>query len=264
MDRDTIDRDTLQDMVDSCRPGSQDVHEPEMQPLADAIAKDEKLGRAYQATQRADARIGQAFQNVAPPAGLATRILGSLDLSVDESPVAERAFPTASRWNRRRLLVAGMAIASTVAASVVAMIYIQPGPERDISNADDRRLIVQEWSAEVDAEGPGWSSTEITPDGFPPPRSMRFPAWRWKMLTSGKVVCYELHPTEPGRVLVFVASRPASGLPSSPQIPGPSPYPGHVLSTAWVRDGLVYVLTVHADDGAHQLLLQKALRTNHA
>ena len=82
----------LHKMIDACRPGSEDVHDADMQPLAEAIASDEEVGRAYHATQRADATIARAFRAVSPPEGLAARLLEPLGLDREATFLGLDAF----------------------------------------------------------------------------------------------------------------------------------------------------------------------------
>ena len=68
----------LHEMIDACRPGSEDVELPEMAPLADQIVADADLRSRYQRTQQLDARLVRAIDEIAVPAGLHERILAGL------------------------------------------------------------------------------------------------------------------------------------------------------------------------------------------
>jgi hypothetical protein len=74
-----MDHRKLDEMIDACRPGSEDIGLPGLSPLADRIEGDPDLHDRYQRTQRLDARLVRAIDDVAVPAGLRERILARLD-----------------------------------------------------------------------------------------------------------------------------------------------------------------------------------------
>ena len=76
----------LHEMIDACRPGSEDIDLAEMSPLADQIAADSELRNRYQRTQRLDARLVRAIDDVEVPAGLRERILAGLEENRGQGP----------------------------------------------------------------------------------------------------------------------------------------------------------------------------------
>lgn len=245
-----MDRDTLHEMIDACRPASQDVHLPEMQPLADAIAHDEQLGRAYQATQRADATIGKAFRDVSPPDGLATRLLDAIEEAHVELDNRQQRASTGSRFGRRKLLLAGAVLTTGLAASVVAMIWLPPvGSLMDPTDELERAKVVDAWVAELEKDPTDWQSADLLPVGFAKPRQVNARPRYWRILDGGDVVCYHLADGRGRPALLFVTKRPGTALPATPQVQAAAAYGGTVLTTAWARTDWVYVLAVDKAQG---------------
>ena len=69
----------LLEMLEACRPGHDDLAQPELQPLADELTRDERLQTAWARSQRHDAEIARAMLDVATPAGLLDRLLATLE-----------------------------------------------------------------------------------------------------------------------------------------------------------------------------------------
>ena len=255
-----MNRDTLHEMIDACRPGSEDVHAPSMQPLADAIAHDEGLGRAYQATQRADATIGQAFRAVSPPEGLANRLLESVQAAAEEE-VQEKPQPVSpKRRGRRRFLVWGPMIGLALAASVSAMVVYYPfTPAFDVSDDHGRNaMVTEQWVPEAAAEG-GWQDPSTMPHGFPGPHQVSAKLARWKMVDDGRTVCYQLVADKTQLALLFVTKQPTTDLPSAPTLPGATAYQGAFLTTAWSAHDHVYVLAVRVAEGSARDLFRQII-----
>src|SRR5688572_11232473 len=72
-----VDRELLE-RIDACRPGSDDLHDPRLAPLADELAESPIKRDLYQRVQALDAVIGEAIDDVPLPAGLSERLLASL------------------------------------------------------------------------------------------------------------------------------------------------------------------------------------------
>ena len=76
--------------MEACRPGSQDLADPGLAFLAEALAQDPALAARYQWMQEVDQQVGAAFGEVAIPAGLVNRILEKLPVP---PPLAEPGQP---------------------------------------------------------------------------------------------------------------------------------------------------------------------------
>ncbi|MBP90844.1 MAG: hypothetical protein CMJ64_29730 [Planctomycetaceae bacterium] len=237
-----MNRDELYELIDACRPGSEDVHEPDMQALADAIARDEELERAYQATQRADVAIGKAFRDISPPEGLAARLLDNVEVA----------------RGRRRLLVWGSVLGLAIAASVAAIVIRNPfAGDIDFRDDGQRNAIVDRWSAQALGEG-GWHSSSM-PEDFPGPSQVSARLAGWKLVDGGRTVCYQLVVGRNQTAFLFVSKQSTAGLLTGPTLPAATAYRAPYLSAAWASKGHVYVLAVPGNDGSARRLFQEII-----
>ncbi len=81
---------TLHEAMDACRPGSDDLHLPELKALADSLPADPVRQVVFARVQRLDARLGAAVRDVQIPAGLAERILSRIEAA---TPLPSDALP---------------------------------------------------------------------------------------------------------------------------------------------------------------------------
>lgn len=81
----------LKQKIDACRPNHDDLTEPEMAPLAEAIARDPHVAEVYQRSRQWDTQLATTMSDVAIPVGLADRLCEALKAaeSQDESSVSE-------------------------------------------------------------------------------------------------------------------------------------------------------------------------------
>lgn len=235
-------------MIDVCRPGSEDVHAPGMQPLAEAIARDEDLGRAYQATQRADAAIGKAFRAVSPPDGLATRLLEGMEAAAKDA--AETPTEPVTR-DRRGLLVWGPLLGLAAAAGAL-FVFAPFNTEANFADDAEREAVVARWVSQAAAEE-GWHDSSTAPAEYPRPQYVSAKLARWKLLEGGRTVCYQFRVGSDKLAVLFVTKQTSVGLPAEPRLPLATTA-ATSLSTAWANQGNVYVLAVFVSEGsAHDL-----------
>lgn len=253
-----MNREKLHEMIDSCRPGSQDVHSSGMQPLAEAIARDEELGRAYQATQRADAAIGRAFRTVSPPEELMARLLESVAEVAGPEVTEKTQAVSAPRRSRRRFLVWGPALGLAIAASVAALVIYHPFAQQ-INFADDRARDAQvaQWISQAAAEE-GWRDASTMPEGYPRPQHVSAKLARWKLLEDGRTVCYQFGVGEGRLAVLFVTRQATVGLPSGPKLSFTTAVSPR--SIAWADPTHVYVLAVAVSDGSTHDLFRELVR----
>jgi hypothetical protein len=246
-------------MIDSCRPGSEDVHDAVMQPLAEAIARDEEVGRAYQATQRADATIAKAFRTVSPPEGLAARLLDNVEAATEQEVEAKPEPISPPSRDRRRLLVWGPIIGIALAACVTAFVFYAPSAaELDVSSDEARNATVAQWVAEA-KEVDGWHDASTLPAGFTGPQQVSAGLSGWKLVDGGQTVCYPLVTGKNQLALLFVTKRSTTGLPTAPMLPVATAYQGTFLTTAWAAKGHVYVLAVSVSEGSARELFRQVI-----
>jgi hypothetical protein len=128
----TIERRTAKELLaarellESCRPGRNDLAEPEMADAVRALAEDPQLRAAFDRLQRQDLLLSRAFQQVEVPDGLEQRLLARL-VEMQPAPAeiglpsqsgssgSESAPPKSSpRSARRKWLVASLAMAGSL------------------------------------------------------------------------------------------------------------------------------------------------------
>ena len=118
------------DEIEACRPGSRDVDDPQMSQLADALIHDPAVRQRYEAAQRLDGRLGEAFRAVPVPAGLADRLLARLEQlpATTETSTAETSTAGAvpavrhRRFTSRRLTSRRFAARRLVVALAAALL----------------------------------------------------------------------------------------------------------------------------------------------
>ncbi len=263
----------LLEAIEACRPGSQDVCSPEMAELAAAIARDPALQQRYERTQRWDAAMARALEDVPEPAGLADRLLAACAgaSAADSGPqlpagseVAARSSPstmTASRrQGRRRWVVRAVQGLSAVAALLALALVLRPltipVPHPTADFADE----VIGWAAEGAASA--WSSdfaaaqlADVRWDN-----SLQVRPRQWSVRSTryhARTVVYDL--TLPGRkpayVFCFPATRKAADVPATPPLTPFSTTGGYSIGV-WQRDGMVYVLAVQGGDRYYRSFLE--------
>ena len=73
-----MDDRTLRERIDACRPGSNDLDQPEMADVARLLEKDARVRQLYLSVQRNDESLAAAFRDVSVPAGFEGRILAAM------------------------------------------------------------------------------------------------------------------------------------------------------------------------------------------
>lgn len=247
----------LLEMIDACRPGSDDLSQPELSELADELSRNPQLQNVFDQSQELDLSIRSSFQAVAPPHGLVDRLLESLEKN---SPDAEdlEAHPDfdqplvelSPRKSRRTwtMLVGSASLTAIVAALVI---WLQaPSTEWTLSeSAIAARVDVWNKSLEDDH----WQGVaDSTPAGFPTWRHLKLGRHdRWQWLAIDQVVCYDLANGE-GTARLFVMKPAAKmALPATPSPGYPSAAGWHV--GAWQANGRVYFLAVRTEANSKRL-----------
>jgi len=69
----------IQQAMDVCRPDSEDLQQPEMAALAEAIRSDPEVRRRYERSQRFDVAVTGMFRDVPVPEGLENRLLAAIE-----------------------------------------------------------------------------------------------------------------------------------------------------------------------------------------
>lgn len=274
----TTDRE-IQQAIDACRPGSEDLHQPELAPLAEAILRDPGVRRRYECSLRFDAGVREAFREVPVPDGLDERLLAAIESSrvgaVVESPTCAACSPAnhevraesgaGGRWpsaKRRRIwsLVAGSLIAVAALAGFVLLVPFFRAAE---PRPDDRLPgEILAWSDAVVRQG--WNEDLRAAQALTRPldRAVRANSQRWCAIATAydsQTVVYDVAPRGAELALVFCMRCPVSHskLPQLPPGNGFSATGGLTLGV-WRRGDLVYVLVVRGGANRYRQLIESS------
>ncbi len=265
----------LWEAIEACRPRSQDLSDPAMQRVAEAMAASRELGEAYARLQRVDEVVAEAFADVDVPQGLAERILASLEQAQSASSVAvalltaapvidaavPAAIPTAqrpyaSRW-RLRWAIAASAAAAAVLLAAVGLV-LQSGSAAGVSSEEflgaaiaqfntDRGAVCQYRAAPMPSSYPISSALPWHPQQMP---------WREVAeLAGSRGVAYDFVGPDGLAATLYVLDRQRDLdlAPSPPEAPGWST--AGSSAAAWEEGGLVYVLVVAGGEEEYRRLM---------
>ena len=278
--------------MEACRPGSDDVSQPEMAALSAQLAASPALDRAYERLQKLDGALVVAFRNVPAPEGLGDRILAAVAVdsaaasdegcasaidSAVASPSADEPVALASRRKAsfrrtgRRVLLGAMA-SSAAAALIVAVVWpFLPAPATRDSEAILSLAMVFASNDRVDGVEPLSRLTAEQARQFPiSPLVAHHPRIAWReirdFLGQGQGegrgrdgVAYDITSRAGIRARLYVVGASGEGLPSGPAA---QPYPtGWSCATTWREGGVLYVLVVLGDQDAYERFLAPAQGT---
>ncbi|MEQ8787322.1 MAG: hypothetical protein RIC55_13535 [Pirellulaceae bacterium] len=267
---------TWQELIDCCRPGSDDVFAPEIAPLAARMASDAVVRQQYERCQLFDAAVAGAFHDVPVPVGLADRLLASLappsgtvaqsegepanaspageatDAPVDATVELADRPPSASRRSLLRWTMRSVAAAAALLVLAVVGGYAYWCFQPTVVPADQVVDDALRWTSQVQQHPWRTDMAEAPLQRFPREPSLRAVPLRWQTLRSAatsEIVAYDLAP--PGKSFVAQFTMRVSharqfDLPRS--LPAqPTSSTGGFCIGACYRDGFLYVLVVEGD-----------------
>jgi hypothetical protein len=245
-----MDQERLQQLIDACRPGRNDLREPELAALADHLAHDADAAAAYERNQRFDAAVGAAFRDAPVPAGLEERLLAavgatpsiSTDLEQIDSPVKGRRLRISRRWF--------WGSAAAIAASIFVAVVV--GHFRTVPEVTPDELVAQTQVVLDDADfrrPEAWKP--VSEDGLRrfPTRYLKMGPDGWRRTDAGvdgRAIAYRI-PVRNKTAYLFVISPKGSpvGLTGAPS--GLSGATGGWKMAAWTAGGVIYVLAFNDD-----------------
>lgn len=269
----------IQQAIDACRPGSDDLQRPEMSALAEAVRCDPDVHHRYECSQQFDASVIGLFRDVPVPAGLVDRLLAAVDPS-SRRTTAESQEPVtplssehdvrkgAERVNRgspraRRRIWPIMAGSLTAVAALGGFLLLVPYFGVGEPRADDERLPdeIMLWADAVVRQG--WNEDLQTPEVLERPldrRAVRASPQRWCSIATAydsQTVVYDVAPRGTEMALVFcMRSRVRnSTLREMPPWNAVSATGGLTLGV-WRREDLVYVLVVRGGPLRYRELIE--------
>ena len=240
-----MDRRTIE-FIESCRPGSDDLRDPQFADIANEVEQDIATARLYDQTQRQDARIVGAIDQVPVPTGLAERILahlgehgGAVDevLEITTIPGAAPGHETRGARSRRHWINAVVAAAATVLVALTISHFLRPAARPSLE------LVASQWLADLNAMNADWQSMTSAPASAPFPDGIVGSATGWCRLNQGTATAYRVtHPLS-GSAVLFVSRVPSENLPGSPPTNPQSATGGQAVGF-WKVGSRVYMLVV--------------------
>lgn len=277
MSRQPHSRERICDALESCRPGSDDLHAPELADIADQVARHPHWKENYERIQKTDAKITAAYQKVPIPEGLQERLIASLHLAqsqaefstvlttaaegeVDnplpaDSLTSAAAVPIATKirkFSRRWLLLSGGIL--TTAAAIFLIVFLG----MNNSGGYTKETVQAEAIGFFNNDNPTTPGKLLTnssyPEEFPLSNAIRHPnGIRWRCLANflGKeAVAYDLPSPRGSVATLYVVKRTIPNLLDSPTL-NPSNTGGRCVA-AWQENGLLYVLVVKGSQKSYE------------
>ncbi len=237
-----MDRRSALERLDALRAGSDDLSEPEMAGLADALSLDDRLRLDFDRRRDWDRGITAAIRDVPVPEGLRDRLITRLSDQADRRP------RPASR-SRRRFLAAAAGLA---ASAVSGLVYWEVAAARDPVTMAEARDAAQQLL--VQSEAPAFNS-DFTPS-LPDPRwqtrlRVHEPVYGAIDRDGHRAAAWHISSQSRARWRAVVVAVPLGDFASPPEANSISDrdyVPGGkvkgVRTVRWTQNGFVYVCCV--------------------
>jgi len=281
MDRSPSDDPRILEALEACRPGSNDLAEPEMATLAAQLRAFPELDEVRERLQRLDRELGDAFRDVPVPEGLADRILARLTVGepgsmlpegeVDsparaDSPQATASssileVPTKDRrraWRRGWLALAAPAALAASVLTVFLMRGMRPAESRSPEQLCNDTIAFFLADSQGGSQSIASGSPALNAYPFSSGLPSQFPQITWRPIRdflgrSG--VAYDIVGPGGGAATLYVVYGPIN-TPLGSEPPGdPIHSTGQCSAAAWQEGSLVYVLVVAGEAEDYRRLL---------
>jgi len=270
--------------IDACRTGSDDLSMPELHELAGRIEQDADVQALFDQSQRLDAMIGEAFEEVPVPNGLAEQIsasLGAMDAAgdvdtsghslieqserdEDESAVVNRPVvqnsPVASRAAFLKWVAVAASIAACFTVAVGAVHFFTPREMEVEAFTKEARQWINDlqqnpWKLDLDAPLP--SHYNIEPSVVIAPRG-------WQQLEvpyGSKAVAFDLRKNEGSPFAALVVFDTYDGIEKVGSVLSPVPLSntGNVCIGACKVENTLYVLIVEGNVDQYRRFIKSQL-----
>ena len=256
------------EVMESCRSGTDDLADPAMSHLADAIKANPELEKIFNRIEQLDIKIGAAFHDVPVPIDLAQKLLDQLAQTgveqqvsaavqdrLNQTPVEKFVLANRMRKVSRRWMCVAVGIISAAAVLFVALWLnsYNTGSYTEQTAIDEAIRFF-----DGDKAGGGLLTTEKSPPkNYPFSHAVFFSdEVRWREIRNflGKNgIAFDL-PTRDGvRATLYVVEQSVEDIGSKPRI---HPFTtGGYSSSVWQENGLLYVLVIHGEPGSYQQYL---------
>ena len=196
--------DSLRRMIDNCRLNSDDLQQPDMRGLAEALSDQPEVRQALEEAHAWDAQFEAALWDAPVPAGLQAKLLEAA------------APPVAPATTRRPILYVVAAVLAAAGLAPAAWWWF--GGENARWNAAGAAELAAGWAVEhQDEEFSTWNGPESLPADRELPEELTLPPIRWRRVEfwgdPQALACSDRH----GDVMLIVAvTGEVRGLPDAP------------------------------------------------
>jgi hypothetical protein len=259
-----MDEKRIRELIDACRPGSEDLADGAMQELNDVLSTDAGTRELYEQTQANDDAIRTVLHQVNVPDDLASRLMERLapildgaqdkvSLHLEDDTQVEVAIESAADgvnsyrgWSRRRWL----AMAAVASAAAIGGVLLASRLLTTSMNASELSHMALEW---IDALDQTWNEDlSAAPEHLPrsnhlSARPSGWQTWQTPPPHDENSTAYRLYsPFARGKVTVlFVTERP-NRIKDLAKAPPEEPLANTFgrASGVWQEDDRLYVLVV--------------------
>jgi hypothetical protein len=245
--------------LDACRPGSDDLGQPELRAVAEHVAADGRAQAIRVRIERIDSAVSRAMHDLPLPDGYAARQLARLHEAAQEAAIGDGvgtdllpasvapaiSVGSTSR-SRRRFLVWSSGVVTAAAAIFVAVILLRPEKPLVAYDLESSR----QWHDQLAADG-DWlpfHPNELSQHALP--SELRLLPHRYRDASSvvgREARAYDLsQPGRPATTLFVIPQVDRAGVPSSPPRAPETSTLGLAVAY-WQTGGYIYVVVLQSD-----------------
>jgi hypothetical protein len=264
MDQQPMQDRRILEAMDACRPGSDDVGDPGLAPLAAELAANAEFEELFTRLQKLDATLAGAIQDVPPPAGLADRLLVRLAtseavegrVSADMAAVAAVGGTVAPASRRLRNHYFRWVVAASVLAAVAVPALVAVLQWRAAHQFTPQSVVSEGLGFYVsETRGPAQFVDDVAPPSALPLSRAVLPlrGVRWRAIQGfldRAGLAYDLAGPGGAQATLYVVRRTVAGAPAAPPV-CPFLATGNCSTSTWQEAGLLYVLVVRGDASAY-------------
>ncbi len=220
----------MQPWIDACRVQGDELNQPEMRELAEALTNDAEIREAFEESQHWDLLFSQALQEQPVPDDLRAKLL------------EKYVVPPAAEWSfRRRWWGLALAVAACLMAAVSWKLW-SGGDRLDVQTAAQQATA---WVQELRLDDSALWNDPAPPDGYEIDSAVQMPPnYRWRVFPVwGDEQAVAFADKRGDMLLVVARTRQIANAPEGP-VNEPQSTTGAFCVGVWTRGDLTYVLMV--------------------